>query len=303
MNQDRKHLIDFAQSQLIPAHISIDYEAISNSKLPATNLLLMDCPLPTPTCKDEEVSGVAYLIGLNTLNYMFWSLQSVNAKKEVVRYVFDGQVGANGLRAAFDKAWASGSLTFEGAATSIDFSFVLNHFGDIPDPRSRAALLSEVFSGDSLRLLSKELVGRIKARGSVRVEDASLIQRTFPRAFADPYLKRSQLALMEIASFLSSSQAEVDAQDLTICPDYQLPRVLRALGILKYSEELAWKVDNLSLIDAGSSEERAIRAATVVACEHWADLLGCSCAVIDNYLWLNRNCALQPFHLTFTEAY
>jgi hypothetical protein len=55
--------------------------------------------------------------------------------------------------------------------------------------------------------------------------------------------------------------------ELTAFADYKLPQVLRHLGILNYSPELAQMVDNQVLLSPGSAEEIEIRANTIWAVE------------------------------------
>jgi hypothetical protein len=181
----------------------------------------------------------------------------------------------------------------------ITAAWVTAHFGDIPDPESRATLLSEVFAGDAL-----ELVQRIAANCAISADDAEMLRKAFPRAFGDPYLKRAQLAIFWMAGFFAECGIDVDTKDVTAFADYQVPRALRALGNLEYSDELASKVDSLALLDAGSLEELAIRGATIVACEALAEAKGATAGEIDNFLWTNRNLAGgTPFPLSYTAKF
>lgn len=303
MSTVKNQILEMACADMDESILTINHEAIRSVIIPKTQLQPMASSLGWAHEEDRETRAIAYLIGLNTLNYMFWSLQSVNAKKTVVRYAYAGQTGALGMRAAYDDLWGCKILPNNFRREPLTREFVIKHFGNIPDPDSRATLLTEVFAGDTLEKVSQELFSRIDRNGAVSADDALIIQQAFPRAFADPYLKRAQLALMEAASFMMETGRVIDTSGLTICPDYQLPRALRGEGILVYGDELAKKVDSLTLIEADSAEERAIRAATVLACEAWAEAQGCSTAVVDNYLWQTRNNHSSPFHLTYTEAY
>lgn len=58
-----------------------------------------------------------------------------------------------------------------------------------------------------------------------------------------------------------------DLGEITMFADYRVPQILRHMGIMVYSEELARKVDALEVIPFGSEEEIEIRAATIVAVE------------------------------------
>jgi hypothetical protein len=91
--------------------------------------------------------------------------------------------------------------------------------------------------------------------------------------------------------------------DLTCFADYQIPRVLRHLGILVYSPNIAEMVDSSKIIPKDSDEEHAIRAATILACEEICAKINVNPAVLDYWLWSKRNTAPKPFHLTYTNAY
>jgi len=52
------------------------------------------------------------------------------------------------------------------------------------------------------------------------VDTASMIADVFPRSYAEPYVKRAQLALAEIAGFCNELGFEVDCSELTLCADY-----------------------------------------------------------------------------------
>jgi len=86
--------------------------------------------------------------------------------------------------------------------------------------------------------------------------------------------------------------------------DYQVPRVLRALGVLEYCPSLADRINRHDLLEEGGPEELAIRAATIIACEAIAAHTGGTSADIDNLLWLSQDIAGDaPFHLTETRLY
>lgn len=54
-------------------------------------------------------------------------------------------------------------------------------------------------------------------------------------------------------------------RDMIVYADYQVPRVLRHFGVLKYDKDLARRVDNFEIIPKNSEDEIEIRASTVVA--------------------------------------
>ena len=131
-----------------------------------------------------------------------------------------------------------------------------------------------------------------------------MLADAFPVAFGDPYLKKAQLAVSMYAGYLRNLGQSVSTAGLTAMADYQVPRVLRALGILTYAPALATTIAERRPVAPGSSEESAIRAATVIACEAIADHLGVTAADVDNLRWLSQGHANDaPFHLTLTTRY
>lgn len=102
-----------------------------------------------------------------------------------------------------------------------------------------------------------------------------------------------------------------NVQELTALADYRIPQVLRNLGILVYSRELADKIDKGILIPKGSREEIELRASMIGAVQ----LIYTSIQIreqrilpigVNDHLWLLRR---QKFpkdeihHKTITTAY
>ena len=84
------------------------------------------------------------------------------------------------------------------------------------------------------------------------------------------FYKRAQLAAAMLHEKLigmgETGFPEKDIGELTVFVDYNLPAILRKLGILNYGPDLARKVDAREEIPRGSSEEIEIRATTMKAC-------------------------------------
>ncbi|CAD2214289.1 hypothetical protein AGDE_00907 [Angomonas deanei] len=79
------------------------------------------------------------------------------------------------------------------------------------------------------------------------------------------------LAEKEAVSGTAGTTLFKDIHRLSICCDYQIPKVLRAAGLLEYSPTLAQSIDNRVLLGERSSEESSIRVATLVAAELLAE--------------------------------
>lgn len=95
------------------------------------------------------------------------------------------------------------------------------------------------------------------------------------------FYKRAQILVADVwAAFgqKTGSAGEIgafgDMGDLTIFADYRLPQLLREVGVLQYSCELAQLVDSKTELELFSREEVAIRACTVHAVELLKQLPG-----------------------------
>lgn len=102
-----------------------------------------------------------------------------------------------------------------------------------------------------------------------------------------------------------------DIAQLTMFADYRVPQLLRELGIMKYSESLATKIDGYEEIACGSKEEVEIRAVTVIAVDRLQKALvkrGIPLLAIevDWLLWQRGEAMkdqIKPHHRTLTIFY
>ncbi len=127
------------------------------------------------------------------------------------------------------------------------------------------------------------------------------------------FLKRAQILVADLhAAFAGQGLGQFkDLAALTAFADYKVPQVLRRLGILEYSNDLAARIDARKLISAGSEEEIEIRAATIWAVEllrQSLDAHGRHIAAheIDWALWQagqSIDAADRPYHRTVTIFY
>lgn len=140
-------------------------------------------------------------------------------------------------------------------------------------------------------------------------EYLELLVAEFPR-FADrPFLKLAQLSAWIL--HLEGAVRWPDVSRLTAFADYVVPAGLRAMGILRYSEPLARAVDSWTLLEAGSSWEVEIRAATVWGCHLLCEAVNALRppalqvvdAQIDARFWLPFHKTHAPHHLTRTIYY
>lgn len=284
----------------VVAQAWIDYnpEIVKIDEIKLSNLVIIDKDRFTEEVYTNEHFKYAkpkdvahYIIALNSINYQFWDIKN----NEFVRYQNNELVGSMAMSAGFDSFYEElKSQSFNTAL--INKELVQKHFGDIPEIEERVLIFLEVFNDRNFEEVWKVLEKDIQ-RGIVNVDTASKISDLLPASYADPYLKKIQLALYEIASQLKISA------DITVAADYQVPKVLEGIGVLKYSEELSKKIDNQELIESGSKEELALRAATIIACDEISEKHNISIPALDRILWLQRNEFKKQFHLTKTPHY
>ncbi len=286
-----------AQNDYSAALATVDDARIASTHWEAETMEPMVIDIEGPV-GDSPLEALQFLVVMTSINYRFWSR---DADGTLSRYRHLGKTGARALWAAFEQAWRTSAAEFAERLHTNSFEAL---FGEMPDRKSRETILKEVLTANHLADVCGEIVEDVEARGNVRVSHAGLLAQTFPAAFADPYLKKAQLTMAMYAGYLRSTGKIIAFTNLTAMADYQVPRVLRSLGILQYSPELSLMVDTGQMLDPDSPEENAIRAATIIACEKIAAQLGGSAADVDNLLWQSQDLAGDaPFHLTETTWY
>lgn len=304
MNQPqhaKQRLLDQAHADYQPDLVAIDTEAIARLPARGDRFSHMTVGLFGKPAGQTPEGAAAYSILLNSLNFMFWT----PTPDGVERYHWHGAGGAHGLQAAFDTAWGEDTTPAQLRARlgTGEEKAVVDTFGHISLPRRRAQFLREVLAGDQLEQAAAQLVA---AAGSGRLtsDDAALLAKRFPLAYGqDAYLMRAQLAVMWYAGYLLEQGWSVEC-DITVAASYQMPRVMRSIKVLRFAPALAKMIDTHTLLMRNSTEERAIRAATVLGAQAMAQHLGVSEHAMVNVLWQNRHaCGGLPYHLTITTDY
>ncbi len=255
----------------------------------------------------------AFLIAMDVLNYQFWD---VTEQGEFIRYSHNGKVGALAMQSGFIECWsrhipAEGRddlavvSAVNGMKRELQEGGLQSLFGDMPAPQSRIMLLDEVLNAERLLSAATYLVARVQNEDQLGWGDAQLLAYLFPKGYEDQYLKKAQLTLMFIAAeWREMNCGRQVALDVSAAADYQLPKVLRALGVIEYSSYVEQLVDGGRLLEPDSDVERAIRAATIHACDALAQHFKVSIEAVDFWLWLQRNVARDAkFHLTRTTNY
>lgn len=219
-----------------------------------------------------------YVLLLDALNFCFW-VDPGQIRWEVD---YQGQTfnGYKALSVALRRALEEG-VTLTKAETLAELSseqlaHILRGKGQIPMLEQRLEHANQV-GRSLLDLWQGEFARAVTSCQGSALALTALIARDFP-CFHDvshfqgrdiPLYKRAQITVVDIAGSLNfQGYGEFsDLDQLTAFADYKIPQVLRALGIMEYSQDLAERVDRQQLMPPGSAEEVEIRAAMVWAVE------------------------------------
>lgn len=254
---------------------------------------------PAPSSAKTAIDIVRFAIAMNSINHQFWDV--VGGSFE--RYQNRGLVGAlamrEGLVALLGEAGSFDALETRLPLSAIDIE---RCFGAIPDPSARAKALSDALGkkGSAAALLLCDCVQDARPWG---IEHAQAIASLLPSGYEDPFLKKAQLCLWMAKGMLEQRGFDAPEVEVTCFADYQVPKVLRGLGVLCYGSDLAGLVDSGAILAENGPEEIAIRAATVVACERISKLHGVASEQLDFWLWSRRNEFSEPFHRVRTARY
>lgn len=155
------------------------------------------------------------------------------------------------------------------ASGGIDDSFFrgTGHLQDIP---ARVARLRQVASA----LLDRHdgsVLGMLEATSGDAVALRDLLVDTIPGYLDRPVSPAGVLQFDKLANLavtMLASRLPITGTDrFPVFPDYMLPRHLRHVGILEYSDELATAIDTGEILEADSLPEMAIRWGTIHAAE------------------------------------
>lgn len=198
--------------------------------------------------------------------------------------------------------------------------------------------LEKKYQGNPLNLLEEAMTGEYRGRKALRAFNngkglVELLVNNFEAAYNDTQMlridgldyflsfnKRAQLVAVMLHGRALDSNGILpvveDIDEIGPIADYELPKALRAIGILKYSDELAALVDNWREVQRDSQMEIEIRAATVVVCCELLKTFNLLRAEIfdrnyllnichlDYWLWkTGREIKTSRPHLTRTSAY
>ncbi|XXG63907.1 hypothetical protein AAC387_Pa05g1993 [Persea americana] len=220
---------------------------------------------------DNGPLTVQYLFVLDALNFCFWPDKDLN---------YDDL--ALGLKVALQNDKSAFDADRLQSYTGPQLRKLLNWPRPLPLEDERVRLLHEVGS-ELKRSFAGKASNLVEACEKSAVSLVALITRHFP-GFRDHSLykghqvflyKRAQIFASDLwGAFKGRGYGEFyDIGSITIFADYIVPAVLRELGVLRYSSDLAGAIDANAEISSGSEEEVEIRACTIYAVEKMKDLI------------------------------
>ncbi|PWT78971.1 MAG: hypothetical protein C5B60_00365 [Chloroflexi bacterium] len=268
---------------------------------------------------------VNFMLALDALNFCFFG--EVGQPRWRVEWMDQVWDGYNALAAALSRAVASGfpiwDAAYLAAMSEVDLRQILCPIAGSPEIPLFPARLSNV--REAGRVLLERYRGRfataVDQTGRSAVALVLLLVREFP-SFRDiarrgslvvPFFKRAQICVADLHTAFAGDDygAFSDLDALTAFADYKLPQLLRRYGILRYSTELAAKVDQMLPIESGAEEEIEIRSATIWAVEWLRRGLRTRgmiypASAIDYRLWADSQAVTpetRPYHRTRTIYY
>ncbi len=258
-------------------HVSIDEGKVSDfcNNFDHQNIKhwLEEAPFDIQTLDEED--RLNFMLFFNAISFSYWG-----DPKWTVEYHGAEYDGSWAMIACIARALEDGKPIFDAkylAKISRDeFADILRGNIEIPLLEERWKILQEVgqvldgkFEGEFKNLILSADGDALKLV-EVIVKNFTVFDDVAEYRSEKVYFnKRAQLLVADIhQAFEGRGIGKLNNVDqLTACADYKLPQMLRKMGIIKYSNELAEKIDHYTEILSGSEEEIEIRANTVWATE------------------------------------
>jgi hypothetical protein len=268
---------------------------------------------------------VNFVLALDALNFCFFG--EVGQPRWRVEWMDQVWDGYNALAAALSRAVASGfpiwDAAYLAAMSEEDLRRILCPIAGSPEIPLFPARLSNLREVGRVLLerYSGRFVSAVDQAGHSAVSLVLLLVREFPSfrdiahrgTLAVPFFKRAQICVADLHTAFTGEGygAFSDLDALTAFADYKLPQLLRQHGILRYSTELAARVDQMLPIESGTEEEIEIRSATIWAVEWLRRGLRTGgmiypASAIDYRLWADSQAVTpetRPYHRTRTIYY
>ena len=236
---------------------------------------------------------INFLLIYEAIDFSFWGNPKWTINTEVGE--LDGGIA---LLYALLKYVKENKTTDFSNITIEEFKIILKGNTEIPLLNERYNIVKEIS-----KIVNDKMKGNFYSYIKNITTDTELfniIITNFP-CFKDErtYNKRS-IKLYKLAQLLTSDilhirelkeNITVDYSHLIGCADYKIPQILRGLGLITYSKELASVIDSKQEIEENSIYEVEIRATQLVITNKLKELLGNKAKSMDinDYLFLQKN--------------
>lgn len=271
---------------------------------------------------DGTEKSAQYIFLLTTINHCFWAPKG--KERWTVEEKGETLDGYDALALALKRAVIAESPILDAGYLSgiapEALREILGGRGELFLMEERAASLRD--AGRVLKERWQDSFARVVEAAEKSAQNlVSLVIEEFP-SFRDTatyggreicFYKRAQLLAADLFSaFGREGLGEFsDTDKLTAFADYKLPQVLREMGVIAYSSDLAAKVDSMEELPPGSREEVEIRAATIIAVDamraHLAEMgRAVNSMDLDYRLWREGQrdeYRKRPYHRTRTLFY
>jgi hypothetical protein len=269
-----------------PQHVKIDEEAIERLVPNFKDITVPQEKLPA--CVKSVPDLLLYELYASSVNYCYWygssDVRPLDCNAHIMYRCLDE---AAGDRSLFDIPAYSVTQKFKELMSLRRFPLI--------EERARHLRETDAYAKRAVTYILEEGV------------EAGLekIIAWFPGLASDMFLKRAALFFMQVRRRSAALGKPLfdDALQLPAPADYQLPKMLRFYGVLKYGPMLTMDIDNDVLIPSGSRKECEIRASMILACKKLSQKSGIDISTLDYWLWLNRKLCTDKFHLTITTDY
>lgn len=253
-----------------------------------------------PDINNVEQLAQFYFVG-NSINFKFWNTSCKD------RYTFGGFSGSAAMW-----AFLSNNLRLVDPVhiksleiiNEVELQQMPMHLERVSALREAGTQLLRCFNGSALNLCE---YGNWHGPTIVQaITDYFPTWRDEQRNVK--FNKRAQLFITMLHGRLGEYSRFTGMDQLTCLADYQLPKVLRHLGIIQYSKKLEDIIDSEQLILEGSDDEFSIRVSTLDAVKQLCEELSTrninvNPAQLDYLLWKSSRNIDSPHHLTITTAY
>jgi hypothetical protein len=234
--------------------------------------------------RDPKLSEICFYLLANSINFCFWS----------------GKANSYTAGAGSSTVWKFVNAALDAYSKPDD---ILAHFyalvaeSKLPPLEERLAILQEMrpYFGSKLAALRHACLLGSDAKTSLEA-----LVELFPSFGKDSLVKRASLMLQLLHE---DTLFAVDIESLPIPADYQVPKVLNAWGVLRYSPDLTQRISTEQLLSSESAEETEIRAATIRVGDLIRQRIEVPPHVSDRFIWTQRKAYPGPYHLTITTCY